>query len=161
MKSQVISLGQYVVLYFDKKDGVKYRAMECKDGYIDLLSYDPKGDLGSIRIQPLPMEHPEGWPHSHEEILSKFENGKERYERIALFRQVIEVLVRGKDYYEVMDQILTSHEALRQRIENHIKNGPAPVYVENMRKHFEYPVLEKEAYPKRNWWTNIFYKYFR
>ena len=78
MKSEVISLGQYVVFHFNKKDGLKYRVVECKDGYIDLRSYDPKGDPGSIRIQPLPMERPEGWPYSHEGIISKFKDGEKR-----------------------------------------------------------------------------------
>ena len=40
MKAEVIVPNQNVVIYFNKKDGHKYKAIKCEDHIIELLAWD-------------------------------------------------------------------------------------------------------------------------
>ena len=83
-----------------------------------------------------------------------------------MFHKVIESLVRVADHFEIIDQILNSHESLQAVYRKTIEHTPMPCMLlrptsENIKNHFKRPVSVEEAYLKKNWWTNIFYKLFR
>lgn len=43
-------------------------------------------------------------------LISKFENGKERYQQSAMFNRVINTLARGADPLIVIDQLITAYD---------------------------------------------------
>jgi hypothetical protein len=43
-------------------------------------------------------------------LISKFENGKERYQQSAMFNRVINTLVRGADPLVVIDQLIKAYD---------------------------------------------------
>jgi len=44
------------------------------------------------------------------ETIAKFKNGEKRYKTSALFNTVVQMLVRGEDPLEVIDQLITTAE---------------------------------------------------
>jgi len=56
------------------------------------------------------------------EVVAKFNNGEKLYQESALFNQVVQMLVREVDVYEVIEQLIIvtgdSQEALKQQIHN-------------------------------------------
>ena len=121
MKAEAIILGQKVVFYFDENNGHKYRVQKCEDHVIELLAWSADRNPQKITIQLLPAEHPEGWPYDFDEIIAKFKDGKKRYEESAMFNKVIQMLIRGADHYDIIDQILLAQENTQAVYEQHMK----------------------------------------
>lgn len=61
-----------------------------------------------------------------DECIAKFKNGKERYQQSATFNRVVQMLVRGADTIEIIDQLITitddTQKAFEQYIFRDIKN---------------------------------------
>lgn len=55
-----------------------------------------------------------------DEIVSKFKKGKERYKTSALFNRTVQMLVRGADKYEVIEQLITITEDTQKAFEQYI-----------------------------------------
>lgn len=64
-----------------------------------------------------------------EQMLSKVEHGKEKFNTSALFRASVETLARGQDPIIILDQIITIHEKLIQDHIELVKRHPNLVHV--------------------------------
>lgn len=61
------------------------------------------------------------------ELLQKFENGEERFQKDALFNQCINMLVRGADPLKVLDEVLQIQSKTLKEYISHVNNGPPPI----------------------------------
>jgi hypothetical protein len=56
--------------------------------------------------------------------LDKFENGRERFKKSAMFKQCIEVIARGQDPVIVLGQVIDALEKQAKEFEDYLMNGP-------------------------------------
>lgn len=54
------------------------------------------------------------------EVICRFKNGEELYHKSALFNMVVQMLVRGADIYETMEQLIYTTEDTQKAFEHHI-----------------------------------------
>jgi len=64
-----------------------------------------------------------------EYLISKFENGKERYRKSAMFNQVINSLARGADPIHIIDQTLKANDIVHEEFKNYATNDTRPLVV--------------------------------
>ena len=62
-----------------------------------------------------------------DECVSKFKNGKERYRTSAQFNLVIQMLARGADLYEIIDQLCQSNDDLQNAFQQYIHRDTRPM----------------------------------
>lgn len=55
-----------------------------------------------------------------EDLITKFPNGKERFRKSALFNKTIQMLIRGVDVYDVIDQLIMVNEDTAKAFEHHL-----------------------------------------
>ena len=60
------------------------------------------------------------------EIISKFANGWERYNKEPLFRNILEAVSRGADVWDIVDKLLDMNEELKQRTIKLLTYGTFP-----------------------------------
>lgn len=63
-----------------------------------------------------------------EEIIAKFKNGKERYHVSAMFNQVVQMLVRDVDLYDVIDQLIYAAEDSTKALEQYMIRTVPPEF---------------------------------
>lgn len=63
------------------------------------------------------------------DLISKFENGQERYQKSALFAQVIDSLFHGVDPFYIINDLITSKEDQQKAFEDYIKTDVRPMGV--------------------------------
>lgn len=63
------------------------------------------------------------------ELLSKFPNGEKRMRESALFNQVIQMMVRGLDDYQVIDQLITITEDTQRAFEQYALRDTRPIVI--------------------------------
>lgn len=56
-----------------------------------------------------------------ENVISKFEDGEERFKKSALFNQVVQSLARGGDEYYIIDMLIKTAESAQISFEDHLK----------------------------------------
>ena len=61
------------------------------------------------------------------EILSKFPGWEEKYNKSALFHQVVQMLVRQDDPYLVIDQLIKTTEDVQKAFEHYIITDTRPL----------------------------------
>lgn len=64
-----------------------------------------------------------------EEIISKFENGKELYYKSPMFNQVVQMLARDVDIYKVIESMVTSVDDTQRAFEHHLMTTHKPFIV--------------------------------
>jgi len=61
-----------------------------------------------------------------DECIARFKNGKERYRNSPTFNVVIQMLVRGADSYEIIDQLCQSTDDQTRALEQYIHRDTRP-----------------------------------
>jgi len=59
-------------------------------------------------------------------LLASSKNGKDRYRESAIFNRTIQMLVRGADAYEIIDQLITITEDASKALEQYMLRAPIP-----------------------------------
>lgn len=62
-----------------------------------------------------------------EEIINKFKNGKERYQKSALFNTIVQMLVRGVDEYEIIDDLINVTQDSTNALEQYMYRDTRPM----------------------------------
>jgi hypothetical protein len=57
------------------------------------------------------------------ELLHKFQNGHERFQRSPLFRTVVTALLNGNDPIGIIDQLITSQDEMSERMTEIVQIG--------------------------------------
>lgn len=63
-----------------------------------------------------------------EEILSKFKNGEELYNKSALFNRTVQMIVRGVTEFEVIEQLIQITEDNTKAFEQYIIRATRPIF---------------------------------
>lgn len=66
-----------------------------------------------------------------DEIIAKFKNGKKRYYRSATFNRVVQMLARGADTFEIIDQLVTITDDTVKAFEQYIHKAYNPEFSKN------------------------------
>lgn len=61
-----------------------------------------------------------------DECIARFKNGKERYRNSPTFNAVIQMLVRGADSYEIIDQLCQSIDDQTRAFEQYMHRDTRP-----------------------------------
>lgn len=72
---------------------------------------------------------PEQLYNKTDECVSKFKNGKERYRTSAQFNVVIQMLVRGADPYEIIDQLCQSNDDIQHAFQQYVHRDTRPMII--------------------------------
>ena len=64
-----------------------------------------------------------------DETIAKFKNGRERYNNSATFNRVVQMLVRGEDPLEIIDQLSMSIDDKNKAFEQYILRSTAPFFM--------------------------------
>jgi len=67
--------------------------------------------------------------HKTAEILKKFKNGEKRYHESAVFNQVVQMLVREADVYEIIDGLIYVAEDCQNALAEQILRGAPTRYI--------------------------------
>lgn len=59
-----------------------------------------------------------------EELISKFANGWERYNKEPLFRTILEAMTRGSDAWEIIDKLVEMNSELARKFRILLENWP-------------------------------------
>lgn len=59
-------------------------------------------------------------------MVAKFKNGEERYRTSATFNRTVQMLVRGADPLEVIDQLITITDDTQKAFEHYMIKAPMP-----------------------------------
>lgn len=62
-----------------------------------------------------------------DECITRFKNGKERYNTSATFNRVVQMLVRDMDPYEVIDQLCQMSDDQAKAFEQYLYRDPRPM----------------------------------
>ena len=60
------------------------------------------------------------------ECIARFKNGKEKYQKSALFNMIIQQLARGVDPYEVIEQLIQTTEDTQKAFEQYMYRDTRP-----------------------------------
>jgi hypothetical protein len=61
-----------------------------------------------------------------EKLVSKFENGWERYHKSAMFNSVINSMVRGADPLHIIDQVLKANDSVHDAFQKYVEGDTSP-----------------------------------
>ncbi len=61
------------------------------------------------------------------EIIARFKNGEERYRTSVTFNRVVQMLARGVNTFEVIDQLITITDDTRKAFEQYMLSNTKPV----------------------------------
>jgi hypothetical protein len=64
-----------------------------------------------------------------DKMIAKFKNGKKRYATSPLFNKVIQMLVRGLDPYEVIDQLCQQNEDTNNSFNQYVLRDTRPLRI--------------------------------
>lgn len=64
-----------------------------------------------------------------DECISKFKNGKERYRKSPTFNRVIQMLVRGVDPFDVIDQLCQVTDDTQKAFEQYVIRDERPIQI--------------------------------
>ena len=64
-----------------------------------------------------------------EECIAKFKNGKERYKTSPTFNVVVQMLVRGADPYEIIDQLCQATDDRAMAFQQYIHRDTRPLII--------------------------------
>jgi len=62
-----------------------------------------------------------------EEIINKFKNGKEKYQKSALFNRVVQMLVRDVDVYYLINDLINIAEDSTKALEQYMYRDTRPM----------------------------------
>ena len=65
-----------------------------------------------------------------EEVINRFKNGRERYHRSALFNKVVQMLVRGVDEYEIINDLINITQDSTNALEQYIYRDDRPIIID-------------------------------
>jgi|GEM_PF-6315334 len=64
-----------------------------------------------------------------DEVISKFKNGKELYRKSPMFNQVVQMIVRDVDLYDIIESIVTTVDDTQKAFEHHLINDYRPLFM--------------------------------
>ncbi len=65
-----------------------------------------------------------------DEIISKFKKGQERYLRSPLFNKVVQMMVRGIEPFDIIDQLICMNEDTSNAFQQYMHRDTRPVMIE-------------------------------
>lgn len=69
------------------------------------------------------------------ECIAKFKNGNHRYQQSALFNQVVQMLVRGVDPYDVIDHLVQVNEDTLNAFTQYLHRDTRPMIMSGPDSH--------------------------
>ena len=67
-----------------------------------------------------------------DDIISNFENGKERYQKSEMVNAVINSLARGANPFKIIDQLLLANDKIHEEFHEYAKNDTRPFVVSKL-----------------------------
>ena len=78
-----------------------------------------------------------------DEVVSKFKNGKELYQKSALFNRSVQMLVRGVTEYELIEHLIYITEDSTKSFEEYIQRDRRPMMITGSLKSSAFPSNEE------------------
>jgi hypothetical protein len=66
--------------------------------------------------------------HKLDEVVSRFKNGRELYNKSALFNQIVQVLIREDDPYAVIEHLVQANTDTQKAFISYVERDTRPMY---------------------------------